>query len=103
VRTLGALVKGERVDLSVFDNIDERNARHLAGWVDRPREDIAAELERHDGELQALLAKLTPEDEKRTPEGFPFPLENMLQGYGMHHPYHLEQIAGALSGHPLQG
>ena len=31
------------------------------------------------------------------------PLAQMLQGYGMHHPYHLEQIAGALTGHPLQG
>jgi hypothetical protein len=103
VATLTALVNGERVDLSIFDNIDERNARHLSGWADRPRHDILADLERHDGALQSLLARLTPEDQARTPEGFPFPLAQMLQGYGMHHPYHLEQIAGALAGHPLQG
>jgi uncharacterized damage-inducible protein DinB len=103
VATLTKLVSGERVDLSIFDNIDERNATHLTGWADRPREDIATELERHDSEMQALLARLTPEDETRTPEGFPFPLEKMLQGFAMHHPYHLEQIAGALAGHLLQG
>jgi uncharacterized damage-inducible protein DinB len=101
--TLTALVNGDRVDTSVFDNIDERNARHLAGWADRPREEIAGELERRDQELQVLLARLTDEDAQRTPEGFPFPLSNMLQGYEMHHRYHLEQIAGALEGHPLQG
>jgi uncharacterized damage-inducible protein DinB len=103
VKTLTALVKGERVDLSVFDKIDERNARHLAGWVDRPTTDISSELERNDGQLQTLLSQLKAEDEQRTPEGFPFALSNMLQGYAMHHPYHLEQIAGALAGHPLQG
>ena len=103
VATLMALVNGERVDLSIFDKIDERNARNLTEWADRSREDIASELERNDGKLQQLLAQLTPEDGERTPEGFPFPLAKMLQGYGMHHPYHLEQIAGALAGHPLQG
>jgi uncharacterized damage-inducible protein DinB len=103
VKTLNAVLNGEQVDLTVFDNIDERNANHLAGWSDRPREDIAAELERNDSKLQDLLARLTPADESRTPAGFPFTLEQMLQGFGMHHPYHLEQIAGALAGHPLQG
>ena len=103
VRTLTALVNGQRVDTSVFDNIDERNARHLAGWADRPREEIAGELERRDEELQALLARLSDEDGQRTPEGFPFPLADMLAGFEMHHRYHLEQIAGALEGHPLQG
>lgn len=103
VRTLSAVVAGEQVDLSIFDNIDERNARHLSGWADRSREDIATALERNDGKLQELLARLTPEDETRTPAGFPFPLAQLMQGYGMHHPYHLEQIAGALEGHPLQG
>jgi uncharacterized damage-inducible protein DinB len=103
VRTLSAVINGEQVDFRMFDNIDERNAHHLAGWSDRPREDIVAELDRHDGELQELLTRLTPEDEARTPDGFPFPLAQMLQGYAMHHPYHLEQIAGALAGHPLQG
>jgi uncharacterized damage-inducible protein DinB len=103
VATLGAVVAGGQVDLSIFNNIDERNAHHLSGWADRPREDIAAELERHNAELQKVLARLTPEDETRTPAGFPFPLAQLLQGYGMHHPYHLEQIAGALAGHPVQG
>jgi uncharacterized damage-inducible protein DinB len=103
VSTLASLVNGENVDLSVFDNIDERNARHLTAWADRPREEITAELERRDGELQGLLARLTDEDAQRTPEGFPFPLADMLRGYEMHGRYHLEQIAGALAGHPLQG
>lgn len=103
VNTLTALVSGEKVDLSLFDNIDERNARHLAGWADRAREEIASELERRDGELQALLARLTADDEQRTPEGMPFPLADMLRGYEMHHRYHLEQIAAALAGHQLQG
>ena len=101
--TLTALVNGQNVDLSVFDNIDERNARHLTAWADRPREEITAELERRDGELQGLLARLTDEDAQRTPDGFPFPLADMLRGYEMHGRYHLEQIAGALAGHPLQG
>jgi uncharacterized damage-inducible protein DinB len=103
IETLTALLNGERVDLSVFDKIDERNARNLASWSDRSRDDIATELERNGGKLQELLARFAAEDEERTPEGFPFPLAQMLQGYGMHHPYHLEQIAGALAGHPLQG
>jgi len=103
VKTLSAVINGERVDLSVFDNIDERNAQNLTVWSGRSREDIATELERGDARLQELLQRLTPEDEARTPDGFPFPLEQMLQGYGMHHPYHIEQIAGALAGHPLQG
>jgi hypothetical protein len=103
VETLKAVIDGKQVDLTVFDNIDERNARNLTVWADRSRKDIAKELERNDGKLQELLAQLKPEDETRTPAGFPFPLEKMLQGYGMHHPYHLEQIAGALAGHPLQG
>ena len=102
-KTLGSVLDGQRADLSVFADIDERNARNLDAWSTRSTEEIAAALERSDGALQELLARLTAEDEQRVPDGFPFPLAQMLQGYGMHHPYHLEQIAGALSGHPLQG
>ena len=102
IATLGAVLDGKQVDFSVFADIDARNARNLDAWSTRSVEDIASALERSDAALQELLARLTPEDEQRTPEGFPFPLSQMLQGYGMHHPYHLEQISGALAGRAEQ-
>jgi uncharacterized protein (TIGR03083 family) len=96
VGVLGAIVRGEMPDTSVFADIDVRNARNIEdrrGW---PTSQIADELERSGGELQRLLARLTPEDETRTPDGFPFPLGQLLTGYAMHDPYHVGQIESVL-------
>ena len=81
VRTLSAVVSGGQVDLSIFDNIDERNARNLDQLGDP-----LARRHRHGARAQRRQAAGaagtvdTPEDEARTPEGFPFPLAQMLAG-----------------------
>jgi hypothetical protein len=96
IRTLGAVLRGEAVETSIFEDIDGRNARNLADRKDRPMPQIAADLERNGEALQELLAKLSAGDESRQPEGFPFPLRGLVEGYGMHEPYHLGQIRAAI-------
>jgi uncharacterized damage-inducible protein DinB len=96
VKTLRAILDGSTPDLSVFADIDARNARNLEAWKDRSMEEIADELERNGQVLQDLLARLTDDDEARQPEGMPFPLSGLINGYGQHGPYHLGQIRRAV-------
>lgn len=91
-RMLGSIVGGGTPDIAVFADIDARNARNLAAWQGRSLEEIARELERGGQVMQALLARLTDADESRQPEGFPFPLNQLLSLYGQHGPHHLGQI-----------
>ncbi len=96
VTTLGAILDGGTPDLSIFNEIDARNARNLEAWKSRSIEEIAGELEKNGHALQALLARLTVEDETRQPDGMPFPLAGLINGYGQHGPYHLGQIRAAI-------
>jgi uncharacterized damage-inducible protein DinB len=96
IETLGALLRGGTVDTSIFADIDARNARNLAERKDRAMAQIAGDLHDSGEALQDLLAKLTADDESRQPAGFPFPLRGLVEGYGMHEPYHLGQIRAAI-------
>jgi uncharacterized damage-inducible protein DinB len=96
LRTLGAILRGENVDTSVFADIDARNARNLAECQGRSIEQVASDLEQNGEALQKLVAQLTDGDESRQPEGFPFPLRGLIEGYGMHEPYHVAQIRTAI-------
>ncbi len=96
LRTLGAVVRGETADTSIFADIDARNARNLEARKDFAITRIADDLAANGEALQDLLAKLTAADEARQPEGFPFPLRGLVEGYGGHEPYHLGQIQRAI-------
>jgi uncharacterized damage-inducible protein DinB len=96
VRTLNAILDGGTPDLSLFTDIDARNARNLEAWKDRSVEEIAGELESNGLALQDLLARLADDDEGRQPEGLPFPIGFLINGYGQHGPYHLGQIRQAI-------
>ena len=96
IKMLGALLDGEPLDMSVFADIDDRNARNLAAWKERSIDEVSGALEDNGRVLQELLARLTDEDENRQPEGMPFPLSGLINGYGQHGPYHLGQIRAAI-------
>ncbi len=98
VRTLGSILDGGTPDMSVFADIDARNARNLAAWQGRSMGEVANELERNGHATQEMLARLTDADESRQPDGLPFPLNQLLNGYGQHSPYHLGQIRRAVGG-----
>src|SRR5581483_9180931 len=85
---LGPLVAGGTPDTSAFADIDARNARNLAAWANRSMAEAAEALERNGREIEALLAQLKDEDETRQPDGLPFPLGQIVMGYGMHAAYH---------------
>ena len=93
---LRAILRGEKADTSVFADIDGRNARNLEARHGRSIDEIASELEENGRSLQQLLAQLTDDDESRQPEGVPFPIRGLVDGYSQHAPYHLTQIRGAL-------
>jgi uncharacterized damage-inducible protein DinB len=96
-RLLGAIVRGEQPDTSVFADTDARNARNLEARKAHSLEQVAAELEENGRVQQGLLAQLTDADESRTPDGMPFGLKDLLAGYGQHDAYHLAQIAAAIA------
>ncbi|MBI5288456.1 MAG: maleylpyruvate isomerase N-terminal domain-containing protein [Chloroflexi bacterium] len=96
LKVLGAILGGEAVDMTVFADIDARNATHLAERRERSMDETATELEESGRSMGVLLARLTDEDESRQPEGLPFPLRALIDGYTMHAPYHVEQIKAAL-------
>ena len=98
VGVLGAIVRGETPDTSVFADIDARNARNLAAWQGRSMRELADELESNGRETQELLSQLKVEDESRQPGGVPFAIGQLLAGYGQHGPYHVGQIRQALDG-----
>lgn len=94
--TLGAILDGRTPDLSIFVDIDARNARNLETWKERSIEDVAVALEKSGDVLQELLVRLGDEDETRQPDGMPFPLGQLIRGYGQHGPYHLGQMQRAI-------
>lgn len=94
--TLGAAVRGLHVDMSRFADIDASNASNLASRAGYSTDDVVRDVERDGRTVQELLAQLTPADESRQPDGVPFPLGRLLQGYAMHDPYHLGQIHAVL-------
>src|SRR5262245_60369394 len=67
VKTLTLILDGGKADLSIFNDIDARNARNLDAWKDRSMPNIAAALENNGRTLQLLLSRLTDEDESRQP------------------------------------
>lgn len=94
--TLGAILEGRTPDLSIFADIDARNARNLEAWQERSIDDVASALEESGEALQGLLARLSDEDEARQPDGMPFPLGQLIRGYGQHGSYHLGQMQRAI-------
>jgi uncharacterized damage-inducible protein DinB len=96
LRALGALVCGEQADTSLFADIDARNARNLEARRGRSIGEIAGELEKSGGELRSLLGRLTPSDQSRQPEGFPFAVGALIDGYTQHGQYHVAQVRAAL-------
>jgi uncharacterized damage-inducible protein DinB len=89
VGMLRSLVAGGTPDTSAFADVDARNARNLAAWAERSMAYVADALERNGREIEALLARLTDEDERRQPDGIPFPLGQIVMGSGMHAAYHV--------------
>jgi len=96
LKTLNAILDGGTPDLDIFTDIDARNARNLERWKNRSMEEMTGELESNGQALQDLLARLTADDKARQPEGLPFPLGFLINGYGQHGPYHLGQIRQAI-------
>jgi uncharacterized damage-inducible protein DinB len=96
LRVLGAVLRGEKADTSVFADIDGKNVRGLAEREGRSMEQIAGELEESGKAMAALLARLNDADQGRQPEGVPFPLGGLVAGYSQHGAYHIAQIQAAL-------
>jgi uncharacterized damage-inducible protein DinB len=97
VSLLRAILAGQRPDTSVFADIDARNAQHLDEYQGRAMSQIADELEHNQAALDELFAQVTDADETRQPVGIPFPLRRLIEGYSMHHAYHVQQIQNALT------
>jgi uncharacterized damage-inducible protein DinB len=97
LRTLAGLLRGEPVDMSVFSDIDARNAQNLAERAGLTRHELFGELERTAVELQRLLARLSNDDATRQPRGVPFPIGGVVDGYGHHEAYHVGQIEAAVT------
>ncbi len=93
---LRAILDGEHPDTSVFADTDARNEQHLEERRGRPIAETARELDENGNQLSEVFAQLTDADEIRQPEGFPFPLGGLIEGYSQHHQYHLGQIHKAL-------
>ena len=100
---LREVVAGGPVDTSRFVDIDASNARGLAARRGRSMGDIAAEIEKGGEDALAALSQLGDADEERRPEGVPFTLGQLLQGYAQHDPYHLAQLRDALAGAGVGG
>jgi uncharacterized damage-inducible protein DinB len=96
IGALSAIIAGGAPDMSLFADIDGRNARNLAAWQGRSMDEVATAYEKNGRALQGLLARLTDEDESRQPEGMPFAISQLIAGYGQHGPYHLGQVRQAL-------
>ena len=97
LHTFGGILRGESVDMSLFNDIDGRNARNLAENAPRPMTEIARMLQENGDKLLELLAQLGDDDESRQPAGMPFPLRGLVEGYGQHEPHHLGQVRDALA------
>lgn len=96
IPTLDSILAGGTPDASIFAHIDERNAEHLAARENQPIAEVADELERNAHAIDELLLKLTDDDQSRTPQGVPFAVGQLIDGYAQHHAYHLGQINAAL-------
>jgi uncharacterized damage-inducible protein DinB len=92
VSLLRAIARSEAPDLSVFADLDAKNARTLAEMQGYPMDALRSDLAARGLELQDALAKLGADDEATQYEGMPFPLGQLVAGYAGHEPYHLDQI-----------
>lgn len=97
IGVLTAVLDGATPDTTIFADIDGRNARNLAARSGQPMGQIASDLESNGEALRALIGRMTDSDETRQPDGFPFPLSGLIQGYAQHEPYHIEQIRKAIA------
>ena len=96
IRALGEIIRGGSPDMSLFNDIDKRNARNLSEWASRPMREVGDELESNGEALQRLLAQLKEDDESRQPDGMPFSIGQLVAGYGTHGPYHVGQVHAAI-------
>ena len=93
---LSAAVAGRPADLSILNQLDERNEQLRREREGRSIEELIAEVESEGEETQELLARLTEEDESRKQEGAPMSLDEYLRMFPGHDRRHLEELRTAL-------
>ena len=94
---LSAAVAGRPADLSILNQLDERNEQLRREREGRSIEELIAEVESEGEETQELLAQLTDEDQHRTQEGAPMTLGQYLcDAFPGHDRAHLAQLKTAL-------
>lgn len=100
---LQGVIAKERVDPARFvrGGADALNAREVAARRDRTVEQVIAEFEALEEEVQELLARLTDADQAYQQEDIPWNLAQAF-GYalnepGFHYKQHLEQLRTALN------
>ncbi|MDZ4279046.1 MAG: maleylpyruvate isomerase N-terminal domain-containing protein [Dehalococcoidia bacterium] len=94
---LSAAVAGRPADLSILNQLDERNEQLRREREGRSIEELIAEVESEGEETQELLARLTDEDESRRQEGAPMSLgEYLCDAFPGHDRRHLEELRTAL-------
>ncbi len=94
---LRAVIARERVDASLLSDPDSRNARNVEERRGRSVEELIAELEADGEELQALLSRLTEDDENLRQSDIPMSLgEGLSNDPGEHDRTHVAQLRGAV-------
>jgi uncharacterized protein (TIGR03083 family) len=93
---LRAVLANELVDVSIFAQVDARNAQQLEERRDRSVEELIAELEAGNSQTQELLSRLAEADESRRQADIPMSLGEGLRGFLEHDPEHLAQLRTAL-------
>jgi hypothetical protein len=95
---LSAVTKDRDANLSFInpDFVNAGNAERVAGRRTRPIEDVIAEVAQEGEETQALLARLTPEDESYERPGLPMTLVEGLRRFPGHDRDHVAQLRTAL-------
>jgi uncharacterized protein (TIGR03083 family) len=93
---LRTILDGQPLRVSEFANVDDMNARGVRERRGRSIDDLAAEVETEADETQELLARLSDEQERLTPEDVPVTFGEYLRRYIGHDRAHLAELRGAL-------
>ena len=95
---VGAVTRGERVDLGVLHELDSRNAKYREERLERSVDELVEETEKEGAETQALLTRLSDADEGLKQHDAPMSLGDYLRLFPSHDQEHLPQLRTALEG-----
>ena len=94
---LQAVVANKAADLSILNQLNERNEQYRRERAATSVEELIAELEAEGEETQELLSKLSDADEDRKQEGAPMSLGQYLKdAFPGHDRDHLDQLRTAM-------